>query len=84
VGVRNEVNGLRQVLDEYVIRPGRRVIAHTLIWTTATLLIGIGTYAILMFQQDEAYIQEWKAKRSAPVTTAASAPPAPALSISAR
>ncbi len=26
-------NGLRQILDEYVIRPGRRVLTHTLIWS---------------------------------------------------
>ena len=33
-------NGLRQVLDEYVIRPGRRVLAHTLIWSGAIVLDG--------------------------------------------
>jgi succinate dehydrogenase / fumarate reductase membrane anchor subunit len=77
-------NGIRQVLDEYVSSPGRRVVTHTLIWSGAILLIGIGTYAILMFQQDDAYIRQWKAKRSASVTTAATASPAPSLSISAR
>src|SRR3954447_20255188 len=51
-------NGLRQVLDEYVTGAGRRVFAHTLIWSSAILLIGIGTYAILLFRQDDAYIQE--------------------------
>jgi succinate dehydrogenase / fumarate reductase membrane anchor subunit len=56
-------NGLRQVLDEYVTKPGRRVIVHTLIWTFAILLIGIGTYAILMFRQDDAYLREWIEKR---------------------
>src|SRR3954452_15606853 len=30
------LNGLRQVLDEYVIKSSRRVILHTLIWTLAT------------------------------------------------
>jgi succinate dehydrogenase / fumarate reductase, membrane anchor subunit len=50
-------NGLRQVLDEYVIRPGRRVVVHTLIWTVTTVLIGVGSYAILMFEPDAAYIQ---------------------------
>jgi succinate dehydrogenase / fumarate reductase membrane anchor subunit len=49
-------NGLRQVLDEYVIRPGRRVLAHTLIWSGAIGLMMLGTYAILMFQKDQAYI----------------------------
>ena len=57
-------NGLRQVLDEYVIRPGRRVVVHTLIWTFTIALMGLGTYAILMFQQDEEYIERWKAERS--------------------
>ena len=72
-------NGLRQVLDEYVIRPGRRVIAHTLIWTMATFLIGIGTYAILLFRQDDAYIQEWKARRATPVTAEARVVPGPVV-----
>lgn len=57
-------NGLRQVLDEYIIRPGRRVIVHTLIWSAATFLIGLGTYAILMFEQDDDYIREWRARRA--------------------
>jgi succinate dehydrogenase / fumarate reductase membrane anchor subunit len=68
-------NGIRQVLDEYVTRPGRRVFAHTLIWTSAIFLIGIGTYAILMFQQDTHYIDEWKAKRAASTTASAPATP---------
>jgi succinate dehydrogenase membrane anchor subunit len=53
-------NGLRQVLDEYVTRPGRRVIVHTLIWMSMTAMIVIGTFAILMFQKDAAYIEQWK------------------------
>ena len=61
-------NGLRQVLDEYVLRPGRRVFAHTLIWSAAIALIGIGSYAILMFKQDDAYLKEWKARRNQAVT----------------
>src|SRR5579883_2848120 len=28
-------NGLRQILDEYIVRPGRRVLTHTLIWSVA-------------------------------------------------
>ncbi len=65
-------NGLRQVLDEYVTKPGRRVIVHTLIWIVAALLIGIGTYAILMFRQDDAYLREWieKRRREQPVAMA--------------
>ncbi|MBX6314851.1 MAG: succinate dehydrogenase [Isosphaeraceae bacterium] len=50
-------NGLREVLDEYIIRPNRRVVAHTLIWTVTTILIGLGSYAILMFEPDRAYIE---------------------------
>ncbi len=75
-------NGIRQVLDEYVTRPGRRVFAHTLIWTAAIFLIGIGTYAILLFKQDTEYIDQWKAKRASAVTAAAAAPiPAPRVSL---
>ena len=50
-------NGLREVLDERLIGPAQRVWSHTLIWTAATVLIGIGSYAILMFQPDSSYIQ---------------------------
>ena len=69
-------NGLRQVLDEYVIRPGRRVAVHTLIWTSTIALMGLGTYAILMFQQDEEYIERWKAERSQMAQVRASENPA--------
>jgi succinate dehydrogenase / fumarate reductase, membrane anchor subunit len=69
-------NGLRQVLDEYVIRPGRRVVVHTLIWTSAIALMGLGTYAILMFQQDEDYIKKWKAERQQMAQVRASESPA--------
>ncbi len=51
-------NGLRQVLYEYVNRPGRRVVAGTLIWTLATVLITLGGYSILMFQPDTRYIEQ--------------------------
>jgi len=57
-------NGLRQVLDEYVIRRNRRVLVHTLIWCSAIFLMMIGTYAILMFQKDQAYINQKRADRS--------------------
>jgi succinate dehydrogenase / fumarate reductase membrane anchor subunit len=50
-------NGLREILDEYIVRPGRRVWAHTLIWMAATVLIGMGSYAILMFEKDTEYIK---------------------------
>jgi succinate dehydrogenase / fumarate reductase membrane anchor subunit len=52
------LNGLRQVLDEYVVRPGRRVAVHTLIWTVATILVAMGSYAILMFEPDRNYIRQ--------------------------
>jgi succinate dehydrogenase / fumarate reductase, membrane anchor subunit len=69
-------NGLRQVLDEYVIRPGRRVVVHTLIWTFTIALMGLGTYAILMFQEDKEYIEKWKAERNEMAHVRASENPA--------
>ncbi|GAC1472360.1 MAG: hypothetical protein NVSMB9_19510 [Isosphaeraceae bacterium] len=57
-------NGLRQVLDEYVVRPSRRVLTHTLIWTAMVAILGIGTFAILMFRQDDAYIKQWQTARA--------------------
>lgn len=60
-------NGLRQVLDEYITRPARRVLTHTLIWTSMVALLVVGSYAILLFQKDAAYIEEWKASRAAKV-----------------
>jgi succinate dehydrogenase / fumarate reductase membrane anchor subunit len=51
-------NGLRQILYEYITRPGMRVLAGTLIWTATIVLTGIGSYAIFMFEKDEAYIKE--------------------------
>jgi succinate dehydrogenase / fumarate reductase membrane anchor subunit len=70
-------NGIRQVLDEYVTWPGRRVLTHTLIWSAATFLIGIGTYAILMFEQDTHYINEWQAKRASSVASSSALPSPP-------
>jgi succinate dehydrogenase / fumarate reductase membrane anchor subunit len=69
-------NGLRQVLDEYVIRPGRRVAVHTLIWTFTIALMGLGTYAILMFQEDKEYIDQWKLERNQVAHVRASEAPA--------
>jgi succinate dehydrogenase / fumarate reductase membrane anchor subunit len=74
-------NGIRQVLDEYVTRPGRRVVAHTLIWTAATFLIGIGTYAILMFERDDTYLAEWNAKRAAAMVPAGAPGPGAGFNI---
>jgi succinate dehydrogenase / fumarate reductase membrane anchor subunit len=54
-------NGLRQVLDEYVIHPGRRVAAHTVLWSATVFLLGAGSYAILKFDRDAAYIRRFDA-----------------------
>jgi succinate dehydrogenase / fumarate reductase membrane anchor subunit len=68
-------NGLRQVLDEYVIRRTRRVVVHTLIWSSVILLMMIGSYAILMFEKDQAYLnQRQAARRGMVVSRAAEAP----------
>jgi succinate dehydrogenase / fumarate reductase membrane anchor subunit len=67
-------NGLRQVLDEYVVRRNRRVLTHTLIWSAAIFLMGIGTYAIFMFEKDQDYINQWKAERGQFVQATLAAP----------
>ncbi|MDR3636144.1 MAG: succinate dehydrogenase [Isosphaeraceae bacterium] len=73
------LNGLRQVLDEYVTRPAARVVVHTVIWSLATLFIGVGSYAILMFKQDDDYIRKHPRKDLPPtVATAAAVPARPA------
>jgi succinate dehydrogenase / fumarate reductase membrane anchor subunit len=65
------LNGLRQVLDEYITRPASRVVAHTMIWSLATLLVGMGSYAILMFEPDHDYIRDHPRKdQPAAVVTA--------------
>ena len=56
-------NGLRQILDEYVIRRNRRVLVHTLLWSSVIFLLMIGSYAILMFEKDQAYLNERRAAR---------------------
>lgn len=56
-------NGLRQVLDEYVQRPARRALFRTLIGVGMAGLMVLGTYAILMFQVDRDYIEQWKKAR---------------------
>ncbi|HEV3167276.1 MAG TPA: succinate dehydrogenase hydrophobic membrane anchor subunit [Isosphaeraceae bacterium] len=71
-------NGLRQVLDEYIVNRRHRVFAHTLIWSATTFLIVIGTYAILMFEPDTQYLIRWREnhERPARVQHATTAPPA--------
>ena len=51
-------NGLRQVLYEYVTRPAAGSSPARSSGSVAVVLIGIGGYAILMFQRDDAYIKE--------------------------
>lgn len=63
-------NGLRQVIDEYVHRPGIRKLYRTLVGLGMVGLMGVGTYAILMFQQDKDYIQQWKRARESKAMTA--------------
>ncbi len=54
-------NGLREILYEAISRPGRRVLASTLLWGAAAFLIVIGTYAILLFQSDKDYLDRFEA-----------------------
>jgi succinate dehydrogenase / fumarate reductase membrane anchor subunit len=70
------LNGLRQVLDEYVTRPSSRVFVHTVIWSLATLLVGMGSYAILMFEPDTDYIKAHPRKDLPPAVVTAAAPAA--------
>lgn len=69
------LNGLRQVLDEYVVRPSSRVVVHTVIWTLATVLVAMGTYAILMFEKDNDYIKANPLRYAKPPAVAASVAP---------
>lgn len=69
-------NGLRQILDEYVNRPSRKVLVHTLIWSLAIGLIGIGTYAILLFQENKAYLERFRAAQGESIVLSAPLDPA--------
>lgn len=62
-------NGLRQILDEYVIRRNRRVLVHTLIWCSVIFLLTIGSYAILMFTKDQDYLNKKRAGRGGMVVS---------------
>ncbi len=70
-------NGLRQVLYEYIARPSRRVIASTLIWLGMIGLTGVGSYAIFMFQKDDAYIAKHPLKNQSPAEPNPGPPPKP-------
>jgi succinate dehydrogenase / fumarate reductase membrane anchor subunit len=77
LAVLHACNGLRQILDEYISRPARKVVVHTLIWSLAIGLIGIGTYAILLFQADQEYLDRFNdAQRDTAIVTSAPASPA--------
>lgn len=52
-------NGLRQVLWEYVGAPMKRKVLGTALWCACAFLIGIGTYAILLFQKDTEYLDRF-------------------------
>ena len=52
-------NGLRQILAEYINGPGARKLVGTLIWSAAIGMIGIGSYAILRFEPDRKYLDEF-------------------------
>jgi succinate dehydrogenase / fumarate reductase membrane anchor subunit len=52
-------NGLRQILWEYVNRAGSRKAVGTLLWMACVAVIGIGTYAILLFQPDKDYLRRF-------------------------
>lgn len=75
-------NGVRQVLYEYILSPSRRVLTATLIWSTAVLLIVLGTYAIMRFEKDKDYLRRFQMANpglDVPVTTGddgVAAPPA--------
>jgi succinate dehydrogenase / fumarate reductase membrane anchor subunit len=61
-------NGLRQVLDEYVQRAGIRKLIRTVVGVGMATLMGIGTYAILMFEKDETYLKGLEDARAKRVT----------------
>jgi succinate dehydrogenase / fumarate reductase membrane anchor subunit len=71
LAITHGLNGLREILDEYIIQPGRRVAVHTLIWVLATVLVAMGSYAILEFQPDRQYIQQHPRIAEPPTVTAA-------------
>ena len=68
-------NGLRQILDEYVIRRDRRKLVHTLLWCSTIFLMMIGSYAILMFEKDQAYLNQRRAARGGIVVFRSDAAP---------
>jgi succinate dehydrogenase / fumarate reductase membrane anchor subunit len=76
-------NGLREILYEYIVRPSRRILASTLIWAFTAFLIVVGSYAILLFQSDEDYLERFRSANpqlvQADVAPSAEITPPPAL-----
>jgi succinate dehydrogenase / fumarate reductase membrane anchor subunit len=70
-------NGLREILYEYITRPSRRILASTLIWGAAIFLVVIGSYAILLFQSDKAYLDRFHAENGHLTQAAVSQPTPP-------
>ncbi len=74
-------NGLRQILWEYITRPGTRKAVGTLIWSSCIFLIGIGSFAILRFEPDKEYLKRFLDANPAlseedmpPISTTSAAP----------
>ncbi len=44
------VNGLRYVLEDYVRRPGRRLVVKSIVYVVSFLLLAAGAYIILTFE----------------------------------
>jgi succinate dehydrogenase / fumarate reductase membrane anchor subunit len=53
-------NGLRQILWEYVGGLMARRIVATVLWSACIFLIGLGTYAILLFQENKEYLNRFR------------------------
>ena len=70
-------NGLREILYEYVSRPKNRIIVSTVLWTFTAALIVMGTYAILLFQENKDYLQRFRAANPAHARAQAEAAPNP-------
>lgn len=73
-------NGLRQVLWEYVGGLMTRKVVATVLWGCCAFLIGLGTYAILLFNANKDYLDRFYSAnpRLQPVAYERAAEPAPA------
>lgn len=50
LGLLHGLNGLRWIIDDYVRRPGRRVIIKSVLYSATAFLFGLGTLTIVTFQ----------------------------------